>query len=68
MCDQFIEDDDILWFCCRHNLSIMNDDYSDDEFYKLKRAALREQRNKRIRRKKIQEVLCAGLEENYGEY
>lgn len=44
-----IEDDDILFFCCKHGLSVFSDDYTSYELMEMKNAVLKgqnEEKNK----------------------
>ena len=38
-----IEDDDILLFCCKHSLSVFEEDYTQFELDEMKKASLKEQ-------------------------
>ena len=38
-----LEDDDILWYCVSHGLSVNQDDYTADNLAKLKKLALEDQ-------------------------
>ena len=47
-------DDDSLWFCCKHGLSVNKSDYTEDELTAIQIKALQE---KEERRKKNRENL-----------
>lgn len=38
-----IDDDDILLFCCKHSLSVFEEDYTQFELDEMKKASLKEQ-------------------------
>jgi len=44
-----IEDDDILFFCCKHGLSLCQEDYNQFELEEIKKAFLKEQEDDRIK-------------------
>lgn len=37
------DDDDILLFCCKHSLSVFEEDYTQFELDEMKKASLKEQ-------------------------
>ena len=40
-------DDDTLWFCCEHGLSVNKSDYTEAELVEIKAKALKEQEENR---------------------
>lgn len=53
-----IDDDDILLFCCKHNLSVFEEDYTQFELDEMKKASLKEQNvNKNENSSKLKNIL-----------
>ena len=53
-----IEDDDILFFCCKHSLSVFEEDYTQFELDEMKKASLKEQNvNKNENSSKLKNIL-----------
>ena len=53
-----IDDDDILLFCCKHSLSVFEEDYTQFELDEMKKASLKEQNvNKNENSLKLKNIL-----------
>ena len=51
-------DDDSLWFCCQHGLSVNKKDYTESELAAIKVKALQEQKeNENRNRQKLYNIL-----------
>jgi hypothetical protein len=56
--DKDFLDDDQLWYCCMHNLSVNKNDYTDYELQMIKLKALEEREKAKNRNhEKLQELL-----------
>lgn len=53
-----IDDDDILLFCCKHSLSVFEEDYTQFELDEMKKAFLKERNeNKTKNSLKLKDIL-----------
>ena len=50
-------DDDSLWFCCKHGLSVNKSDYTEAELAAIKAKALQEEECKNKNRENLYNIL-----------